>query len=243
MSFSHSPRAITDGLVFYVDASNPLSYNGSGNTWFDLSGNRNHGTLYNGTAFSGLNSGTMNFDGTNDYVDCGNIIRGRTEFTAMSWIKTTETRTGSNGTYHNPSIFGTQHGSGVSGDFAITLKGGYFGFYHEIGTSGGYGQIETSSYLADDKWYHIAVTKSTEGVICLYVNGREIYNASGYASTLRTSDTTYSNWELGRAYWYGEDASMLRYTGAIANHLFYSRPLSQNEINQNFEAVKSKFGL
>jgi len=36
---------------------------------------------------------------------------------------------------------------------------------------------------------------------------------------------------------------MLRYAGAIANHLFYNRPLSQNEIIQNYEAVKSKFGL
>ncbi|GIS21689.1 MAG: hypothetical protein CM15mP122_1950 [Bacteroidota bacterium] len=34
---------------FYVDARNPSSYSGSGNTWNDLSGLGNNGSILNGT--------------------------------------------------------------------------------------------------------------------------------------------------------------------------------------------------
>ena len=41
---------ITDGLILHLDAGNTDSYSGSGNTWSDISGNNNHGTL-NGPTF------------------------------------------------------------------------------------------------------------------------------------------------------------------------------------------------
>ena len=47
MSFHHSPRIVTNGLVFYLDAANPKSYSGTGTDWFDLSGNGNDGTGVN----------------------------------------------------------------------------------------------------------------------------------------------------------------------------------------------------
>ena len=56
---------VTDGLVLHLDAGNSNSYSGSGNTWNDLSGNGNHGTL-NGPTF--VNSGLKHFvfNGTDD---------------------------------------------------------------------------------------------------------------------------------------------------------------------------------
>ena len=39
MSFHHSPRITTDGLILYLDAANTKSYSGSGTVWTDLSGN------------------------------------------------------------------------------------------------------------------------------------------------------------------------------------------------------------
>jgi hypothetical protein len=59
---------VTSGLTCYLDAAIPASYPGSGTTWYDLSGNGNHGTLTNGPTFSGLNGGVIVLDGTNDYV-------------------------------------------------------------------------------------------------------------------------------------------------------------------------------
>ena len=40
------PPISTSGLYLYVDATNSSSYNGSGNIWYDLSGNNRDVTLY-----------------------------------------------------------------------------------------------------------------------------------------------------------------------------------------------------
>ena len=44
-SVAYGPKQILDGLVLYVDASNPLSYPGSGDLWYDLTKNGYSGSL------------------------------------------------------------------------------------------------------------------------------------------------------------------------------------------------------
>jgi hypothetical protein len=54
---------IRDGLIAYLDAANPDSYSGSGNTWYDLSGNDNDFTLYGNPSYdANSNGGVINFD-------------------------------------------------------------------------------------------------------------------------------------------------------------------------------------
>ena len=67
MAFSYSPKIVTDGLVFAVDAANKKSYPGSGTTWTDLAGS-NDGTLTNGPTFDSGNGGSIVFDGSDDYI-------------------------------------------------------------------------------------------------------------------------------------------------------------------------------
>ena len=47
---SSGPNIVKDGLTVLLDSRSKRSYPGSGDTWFDLSGNNNHATLNN---FSG----------------------------------------------------------------------------------------------------------------------------------------------------------------------------------------------
>ena len=58
MSFSYSPKIVTDGLVFYVDAANPNSYV-SGNTTVDSLVGMIIGSLINGTDFSPNSQGIL----------------------------------------------------------------------------------------------------------------------------------------------------------------------------------------
>jgi hypothetical protein len=44
-SVAYGPKQVSDGLVLYVDAANPLSYSGSGNIWYDLTKNGYNGAL------------------------------------------------------------------------------------------------------------------------------------------------------------------------------------------------------
>lgn len=47
---------IRDGLVLWLDAGNTASYGGSGNTWYDLSGNGYNATLYGSPTYSSATS-------------------------------------------------------------------------------------------------------------------------------------------------------------------------------------------
>ena len=62
---------VKNGLIMHWDPANINSYPGSGTVIYDLSGNGNHGTLYNGVGFSRVNGGVLTFDGVDDYVRGG----------------------------------------------------------------------------------------------------------------------------------------------------------------------------
>ena len=51
MSFSYSPRIVTDDLTLCVDANAVSSYPGSGSTWYDISAYGNDATN-NGATFN-----------------------------------------------------------------------------------------------------------------------------------------------------------------------------------------------
>ena len=68
MGFYRGPNIVTDGLVSAYDAASTRSYPGTGTAWDDLSGNNNDGTLYNGVVYTTANYGTMEFDGSDDYM-------------------------------------------------------------------------------------------------------------------------------------------------------------------------------
>ncbi len=73
MGIRRGPNIVTDGLVFAVDAANPSSYVSGSGVWKDQTINQNNGTLINGPTFDSENGGSINFDGTDNYIDCGRI--------------------------------------------------------------------------------------------------------------------------------------------------------------------------
>jgi len=77
MAQHYNPR-ISDvvDLIFYLDATNPRSYSGSGSTWNDLSLNGNHFTLFNTPTYTqnGTTGTYLTFNGTNQYARSANAI-------------------------------------------------------------------------------------------------------------------------------------------------------------------------
>jgi hypothetical protein len=67
--FKIQPPIVTSGMVLNLDTGYYNSYSGAGTTWSDLSGNGNNGTLTNGPTYvySGASS-SIQFDGVDDYV-------------------------------------------------------------------------------------------------------------------------------------------------------------------------------
>ena len=220
MSFSHSPRIATSGLVFYLDAANPQSYPGSGTTWRDLSGNGNNGTLNNSPGFNSDNGGSIVFDGSDDYVTFPVITN--TIFSIDFWYK----MGGNDGTY---GYFASSGSNGL----AISEGGGgdglvYGKFYYWLGNANVLADIPSTT-----DWNHICVLINTStNNIDLYGNGIILGNFTVSATTPSVSD-------IGR--FVGGNSHFLK--GNLASYKIYNRALSASEVLQNYESTKARFGL
>ena len=97
MGLAHSPSLVMNGLTLCLDAGNTKSYPGSGTTWTDLSGKGNTGTLVNTPTYSGVNGGTLSFNGSSQYVNCGNATNLQiTVGTISAWFNANNGNSGYN---------------------------------------------------------------------------------------------------------------------------------------------------
>jgi hypothetical protein len=87
------PNIVKDGLVLYLDAGSPNSYQGTGTIWKDISKvNQNNGTL-NGVSFNPLNGGSFIWDNEQDSITLNAIQSlSYTSSTVCFWLKNLDTR-------------------------------------------------------------------------------------------------------------------------------------------------------
>jgi hypothetical protein len=225
----YGPRTITNGLVLCLDAGNSKSYPGSGATWTDLSGTGNTGTLENGPTFDSANGGSLVFDGTNDFVLTSSVATYGNNTTWEAWIYCTA----------NVSEFNMFMGRYLP--YFGFLTGNSFIFSNLIG--GTQCTIYTSTNLSLNTWYHATFTTSYDGAnttMRTYVNGSE--TATG---TFAGTQGNYSNpFMIGD----GNDttngtSSWYPFQGRVSKVNVYNRALTATEIQQNYLATKSRFGI
>ena len=235
MSLNHSPKIITDGLVLCLDAADPKSYNGSGTTWFDRSGNGFDFTLQNSPTFNSDNKGNISFDGTNQWCERNNL--GLSNHTKEVWFR---------------SDNDTQ-GPGTGGGDIITILGPYIsaagaaGKYTYIGIYNtnltfriddgvsSHQNIHTQDYSADI-WYCAVVTyDATSGVAKAYLNGEEVGLRNFTAGITFDSEKEY----IGKS----DNGRNESFIGSVASVKMYNRPLSADEIKQNYNALRGRFEL
>ena len=237
MSFHYSPKIVTDGLVLALDSHNPKSYPGTGTTWYDLSGNNNHGTLYNFTGpgastTSGYNTTTkhMMFDrhvsssdgAANNYVGIPNSasldgVLCENGMTIAMWLRmdsyTCTAFTKWNASwelyYCSNLVFRTQGTGGSDGNSGVSYSANYQNFHSIIATHDGF----TRKF---------------------YINGVEVYSA---ANTISGQNTTNP---IGIGAYHGGNYAFF---GAIPYYSLYNRPLSQKEVTQTHNTLKGRFGL
>jgi len=206
--------------VLWLDAGNPASYPGTGTIWTDLSGNGNNGTLQNGVGFNSLNGGSLTFDGINDFVSTNyNGVTGQTARTVSVWFypNTPQDR--------NILGWGTQIDHQM---WDIVLHGGVVGVHlHNSGA-------EAGTPYAVATWQQITFTY-THPTIRSYMNA--VYKNQYTRNNINTGSNEQFN--IGR----GLYSHYVHFNGRIAQVLVYDRELSQPEIQQNFDAVKGRFGL
>ena len=228
MALLNGPRIVTSGLVLNLDAADRNSYPGSGTTWTDLSGNNNNGTLTNGPAFNSANGGSIVFDGTNDYANCGNntTLDITETFTISLWINPVRNNVAS---YILDKDFDK---------YAIIIgyQSGFVNFYN-----GEYQPTATTTQIgiSNNVWTNIVYTKNLNS---LSNNWSGYKNGSAVFTVTRsfTNTTSSAQLNIGTSRPGGFNAA---YGGSIATTQIYNRALSAQEIQQNYNATKTRYGL
>jgi hypothetical protein len=223
MGLNHSPRIITDGLVLCLDAANAKSYPGSGTTWTDLSGNGNTGTLTNGPTFNANNAGTIVFDGTDDFIQCSGSITV-TAATFVCWIR----RNGSQGTYDG-ILF--SRGTSVTGMAYYTSDQLGYTWNNAINT------YDWSSGLTIPNltWCMVAISVTSTTATAYLCQASGITTAT---NTVSHTSTVIDDIKIGVDEFSGRYSS-----GNIAQASLYNRALSATEIQQNFNALRGRYGI
>ena len=228
MAFAYSPKIVTDGLVFAVDAANTKSYPGSGTTWKDLSGNGNNGTLANGPTFDSGNGGSIVFDGSDDYVSIPNppaTTAGTINSSISVWFKTGGDINSNQTLYSERN--GTTH---IFSKLRINLDKVDYIFLTPSVTK----ILSTSTSLSTNTWHHITGTKLGNDY-SIYVNGQLDVSSTEDVGSFNTGGTISTN--------IGKETIGLYLGGNITLTHIYNRALTPSEITQNHNALKSRFGL
>jgi hypothetical protein len=244
MGLSHSPSIVTSNLILALDAANPKSYSGSGNTWFDITGRGNHGTLVNGPAYSSNLGGFISCDGTNDYIEIlDNSIFdfGSNNFTVEYWFR--KNATSSNSNYWGVNKWNSGGGGAGTNEWDLSLGNGFSGigettiFAIESGTTSYFIAISNTPTLY--LWNQIVGIRAGAG-LSVYMNGALIGTSSpaGMAVTTSVNNISGRNIRIANSalnnYYNKCDSSIVR---------IYNKALTPDEVKQNYDANKTRYAF
>jgi hypothetical protein len=230
------PNIVTSGLVLWLDAADPVSYPGSGTTWYDSSGNRNTGTITNSPTYNSANSGYFTFNGTTQYVSIGaSVVPDNTSFTASLWLNYTIT----SGTFYdivntrattanNPGFLLTTDNVSASGKIRVQLN-----------TAAGVNSWTSSgASIATGTWKNVVISvDKTNNILTFYINATQDYSTSisvGAMTGQSTMTIAYDPAYAGAGNYFG---------GSISNMLVYNQALTVAQVQQNFNSLRYRYGI
>jgi hypothetical protein len=225
-NYNYFGNLVTSGLVLDLDAAKLASYPGTGTTWYDISGNNLTGSLVNGPTFSGVSKqANFLFDNTDDYVVISSsaAITPRTgDFTSDFWI---------NPTTWTPSNYQPIQVTAITNGLWIGQNASNQFIVRAFGVAD---RLQYATRPVTGSWSNVSITRNSN-LINLYYNGTPV-----------TSSISNQDFVQGTTY-LGSDApgggGAVYFNGRIASSKYYNRGLSQFEVWQNFNAIKSRYGI
>jgi len=236
MALAHSPKIITDGLVLALDAGNAKSYNAgiSTSAWNDLSGRGNHFTLSGSPSLS-ADGKSLSFNGVDQYANIGSselnlapVITPNAESTRTIEIWAKVNATPGSGTVGG--LFGDQYSS--TGALVVRTDNKLMWRWDDSGTP-------TQKVVQLGEWFQIVVLLQNSYQIEYYVNGQ--LDTAQFTSP-DTSANICTGWSIARQNRdFSGDFRHLNCNVSVAKQ--YNRALTALEIQQNFNATRSRFGI
>ena len=226
---------VTDGLVLNLDAGFTPSYPKNGTTWYDVSLSGNNGTLINGPTFSTDGGGSIVFDGVDDYsrIEFNTLFNGSSSdsFSIEIIFK------------RNSLVYGNADSLYQMGTGGLTNARIYFWFdnnsngsmsinyYTQSGVLNGDRYVVLDSQLDDLNYHHaVQIVNKETSLMTGYWDGIN-KGSGGIISNSFTSDVYF-------------DIAGPNYCDATIGIVrIYNRALTSDEVLQNYNAQKGRFGL
>ena len=227
------PSIITSGLILNYDISNLSSYPGTGTTITDLQANSN-ATTFNSPTYTSSGGAYLTFDGINEYFTTNTALGSKlnpanssTIISIFVWVYPMDNgvivseigQTTPNSGWHDSQI------EMVSGTLRFSVWSNGTGFASTISTP-------------LNNWYYVGFTYDgtnlrgyvngslavTSGTISRSTPGASLYYAIAHADFTKLGDGSFANMRFG-------------------GMQVYNTALSTNDVLNNYNATKSRFGL
>ena len=228
--FVNALPPVRNGLVLELDAANRASYPGTGNTWYDLSGNNLNGTLANAPTFSGVGaSSSILFNASNQVVTLP--LNSKLDISESITIES----------FIYPTAYNTAN---EFGSFIICKAASYYlelngngkvrVYFYSLSSEGYHESVGT---VPLNTWSYISVVRNkASSTISMYINGILDRTLSSITGDIRVQQTYVVS--LGSFF-----GSGYTFTGRIAVGTIYNRALSAYEVKQNFDFYRTRYNI
>ena len=193
-----------------------------------------------GTTFNSSNAGTMALNGTSAYGSGNNFLSvGPTSsFTVCTWVKYNSTVTS------GPARCSAVAKAANTNDFEAVLGFPYTYSSSKLGLEVGKAGVQSQTAYSINSnptgiWYHLCGV-FMNGSGNFYINS--VYQSTvTYNATVNTASTNSNAWAFGTEPFNGSAGGPF-VNGNIGPTCIYNRILSNDEIFQNYNATKSRYG-
>ena len=233
MAISSGPDIVEDGLVLYLDAANERSYPGSGTDLYDISKEGMDSSLLNGTAYTSGPPAYFTFDKVNDYINVPDnsktALQLNSSLTISIWFRPHDYTSSRQG------LIGRQ--SGLS-EYAITLETpGTVSFYFESANqpSNYYNGASSRPFGQENNvWQLLTITRDFSSFVVFYKNASQTATTNITTVTPPSATTSATQVGLGNGGYYDGDVGLVT---------LYNRALTADEVTQNFNAMRDRYGI
>lgn len=247
MSAYGGPQIVSDGLVLCFDPANPRSYIGGATSCFDLSGFNFSGTVQSGIAFSSSVAGNFVLGATTSAIVSNMTTTLQSTFTISIWFTTLaqvntpkEAKLFSKNSQNATSTTDAPINIAVSDTGRSVTVGLRNGLSYAANYPVGGVDLIANNIFLQNSWANVVI-KYNQVSLEIWGNGNYF---TGIAWTGALSNNPGRAYTLGRAaFEINVPASYTQYSGNLGVFQMYNKSLSTSEIQQNFNALRGRYGI